>query len=209
MHSDHTIDYPELAFTLWWRRTEPLQVRGPVGVTEMTEGMYAMMAPDTRLRGSGTQPVGERAAWQVDVAEIEEGVVLEKDDIRIEAFSVNHGDIKPAFGYRITTEDKVIVISGDTAYSEKLKEMAAGADILFHEVISDSGLSRTSESFQAYHKSSHTTASDLGRLASEAQPGLLVLYHGLFYGVPESRIIDEIRSTWDGPVILANDLDIF
>jgi ribonuclease BN (tRNA processing enzyme) len=82
-------------------------------------------------------------------------------------------------------------------------------DLLFHEVISDSGLAKSSEFWQKYHRSAHTVASDLGNLASEARPGLLVLYHGLFYGVPEAIIVDEVEATYNGKVVLANDLDVF
>ena len=209
MHNDHTADYPVLAGTLWWRRTEPLRLFGPVGAADMTEGMYAMMQPDIRIRSGGSQPVQNAESFRVDVTEISEGTVFEADGMRVEAFEVNHGDIRPAYAYRITTGDKTIVISGDTAPSEKLVDMARGADLLFHEVISDGGLSRNSEAMQAYHKRSHTLASELGRIATEAQPGLLVLYHGLFYGVPEAQIVDEVRTTYDGPVVLADDLDIY
>ena len=87
--------------------------------------------------------------------------------------------------------------------------MARGADLLFHEVISESGLANTSSRYQAYHRKSHTTASDLGRLASEAKPGKLILYHALFYGVPEARVVDEVRATYKGEVVLASDLDVF
>ncbi|MDH4049492.1 MAG: MBL fold metallo-hydrolase [Gammaproteobacteria bacterium] len=209
MHGDHTMDYSELVYTLWWRRPGQLQAFGPPGMREMTSGMTAMMAPDVRTRTSSAQPVPNPEGYKVSVSEIEDGFVFEKGDLRIEAFEVNHGDIRPAFGYRITTGDKSIVISGDTAYSDRLLEMARGVDILIHEVISDSGLAKNSPGFQAYHRKSHTPASELGRLASEARPGLLVLYHGLYYGVPENIIVDEVRSTYDGPVVLANDLDIF
>ena len=149
------------------------------------------------------------ASYSPIVSEISEGVIFTRDDLRVEAFAVPHGDIRPAFGYRITTDDLTVVISGDTAYSEKIEQMATGADILIHEVISDAGLLRNSEGFQAYHKKSHTTATDLGRLAAAAKPGLLVLYHGLYYGLPEPVILDEVRSVYDGKVVLANDLDIY
>lgn len=148
-------------------------------------------------------------AYKVAVTEIEAGVVFTKDDLVIEAFDVPHGEVKPAFGYRITTDDKTIVISGDTAISEELLEKSRGVDLLFHEVISDSGLAGNTEFWQRYHKSYHTLASELGRLASEAQPGLLVLYHGLFYGVPEAVVVDEVKANYDGKVVLANDLDVF
>ena len=209
LHSDHTMDYSELAFTLWWRRRAPIFAWGPAGLEQMTQGMYEMMAPDTALRTSGVQPLQMPDAYKINTTEIEEGIVFQKDDLKVEAFLVNHGEIKPAFGYRITTDDKTIVISGDTAISKRVLEMSRGVDILFHEVISDSGLARNTEFWQKYHRSAHTVASDLGRLASEAQPGLLVLYHGLFYGVPEAVIVDEVRTTYDGEVVLADDLDVF
>ncbi len=209
LHSDHTMDYAELAFTAWWRRREALAAWGPAGLNDMTEGAFTMMAADTDIRVNGIQPVPNPDAYKVAVTEIEAGVVFTKDDLVIEAFDVLHGEVKPAFGYRITTDDKTIVISGDTAISEALLEKSRGVDLLFHEVISDSGLAGNTEFWQRYHKSYHTLASELGRLASEAQPGLLVLYHGLFYGVPEAVVVDEVKANYDGKVVLANDLDVF
>ena len=211
LHSDHTLDYVELSFTMWWRRFNRVLAFGPTGLKSMTEGMLAMMQPDIRVRESGSQPVNAPVAsiYEPLVTEISEGVVFEKDDLVVEAFKVNHGDIRPAFGYRITTDDKSIVISGDTAFSETLIEKARGVDLLFHEAISDAGLLRTSEAFQAYHKRSHTTATELARLARAARPGKLVVYHVLYYGLPEQTVLDEIRRDYDGEVVLANDLDLF
>jgi len=209
LHSDHTMDYPELAQTLWWRRRKPLSAFGPAGLAGMTEGIYRMLAADLDIRINGIQPVPNPDAYKVNVTEIEAGVVFEKDDLVVEAFDVPHGEVKPAFGYRVTTADRRIVISGDTALSDTLLEKARGVDLLFHEVISDSGLANNTEFWQRYHKSHHTLASDLGKLASEARPGLLVLYHGLYYGVPEAVILDEVKATYDGDVVLASDLDVF
>jgi ribonuclease BN (tRNA processing enzyme) len=187
MHSDHTMDYAELAATLWWRSRAPLSAWGPVGLEQMTNGMYEMMAPDTELRTGGAQPVEDSAARKIKVTEIEEGMVFRKDDLTVEAFAVKHGKIKPAFGYKITTDDRSIVISGDTSFSETLLEKSRGVDILFHEVISDSGLARNTEFWQNYHKSSHTLASE----------------------VPEPAIVDEVEANYDGKVILADDLDVY
>ena len=209
LHSDHTLDYAELNFTMWWRRRVPVRAFGPVGLAEMTTGMLHMMQPDINMRESSDQPIMMPQGYRPVVTEIEDGIVLEQDGLTVEAFGVNHGDSKPAFGFRVTTAEKRVVISGDTAINDRLREMAAGVDILIHEVISDRGLLRNSEGFQAYHRRSHTTASDLGRLAHEARPALLVLHHGLFYGIPEREILDEVRATYDGDVVLADDLDRF
>lgn len=121
LHSDHTLDYPELAATLWWRRDNHLNATGPVGLQAMTDGYYAMQAVDIGLRTGGNQPVKDPEMYKVNVTEIaEDGVVHEGNGVTVEAFTVDHGDIHPAYGYRITTPDRVVVFSGDTAYSENL-----------------------------------------------------------------------------------------
>ncbi len=50
-----------------------------------------------------------------------------------------HGTWPNAWGFRFTTPDRVIVVSGDCKPSEKLVEYATGADILVHEVYSQAG----------------------------------------------------------------------
>lgn len=209
LHSDHVLDYPELASTLWWRRTQKLQAWGPEGLQQMTTGMYEMMAPDIRIRTGGTQPVEHPDYYQVDVTEIGEGEIFNANSVRIEAFAVPHGEIRPAYGFRVSTPDKVIVISGDTSYSEKLIEMASGADILVHEVISEEALKGLSEFWQNYHTGAHTTTSRLAEVANRARPELLVLYHILFYGATPESVIAEIKRSYLGEVVLPDDLAIY
>ena len=209
LHSDHTMDFVELAYTMWWRRRDGLLAFGPDGLSNMTQALAQLMAADVSLRTGGNQPTPNPLGYKVSATEISEGIVFEKDGLIIEAFDVNHGHVKPAYGYKITTPDKVIVISGDTAYSETLAQKATGADILFHEVVSEAGLSGRSIFWQNYHTSAHTTSSNLAKLARSAKPAKLVLYHGLHFGAPEQKVVEEVRATWDGEIILANDLDIF
>lgn len=209
LHSDHTMDFSELAHTMWWRRNAGLRAWGPQGIERIANGMREMNSVDVEIRTGGLQPVQNPDGFRVSARTIEPGVLLEKDDLVIEAFAVDHGDIRPAFGFKVTTDDLSLVISGDTAYSETLVEKAQGVDLLFHEVISQQGLLRNSPGFQRYHNSAHTTSEELARLANIARPGLLVLYHGLFYGTEEELVLDEISAIYDGEVILAEDLDIF
>ena len=209
LHSDHMLDLVELAWTLWWRRTSQISVWGPTGLEATAKGMYEMMNADVRIRSSGAQTVVNPGFYRIIPTEIEEGVIFTNGGITIEAFTVAHGDISPAFGYRVTTPDKVVVISGDTSYSEKLAEMAKGADVLVHEVISNEGVSELSEDWRLYHSRSHTVTSELARVATEARPDLLVLYHVLFYGAPVETALTEVQALYDGEVVLANDLDVF
>lgn len=209
LHSDHTMDFSELAHTLWWRRSEGLRAWGPAGIERIADGLLEMIAVDTDFRINGRQPVANPGGFKVTPLTIEPGILLEKEDLLIEAFTVNHGDIEPAYGFKITTDDLSLVISGDTAYSDAVAEKAQGVDLLFHEVISLQGLLRNSPEFQRYHNSGHTTSEELARLANIARPELLVLYHGLFYGTEEDAVLDEISAIYDGEMILADDLEIF
>ncbi|SEG19051.1 MBL fold metallo-hydrolase [Marinobacterium lutimaris] len=211
LHSDHILDYPELASTYWWRRTEGnISVWGPTGLNEMTDGYYLMTKRDIELRTTGLNPVKDPTGYQYKTHEYDQGGWTVKDgDVTVEAFEVPHGDITPAFGYRITTPDKTIVISGDTSYSEKLVEMAKGADILVHEVICEEGWEKLPENWQKYHAAAHTKTDMLARVANEAKPGLLVLTHVLSYSAPRENTLTEVKALYDGEVVLAEDLDIY
>ena len=210
LHSDHTLDYPELAATYWWRCETPLRAWGPVGLQAMTDGYYDMQAADIEIRTSGSNPVNDPEAYRVDVTEIDEpGIVYDEGGVTVEAFAVNHGDIEPSYGYTVTTPDGKIVFSGDTAYSETVRDAARGADILVHEVISEEGWSALSKDWQAYHRAAHTLTGELARLAGEAGPELLVLTHILHYGAPIETALEEVQAQYDGRVVLGGDLDTF
>ena len=173
--------------------------------------MNRMMEVEAKLRAGGTPRDGIILldGYRVEATEITGGIVFEKGDLVIEAFPVPHGDIKPSLGYKITTADKSIVISGDTGFSKTIMEKARGVDLLFHEVISRKGLKNVSDFWRRYHTSSHTPTDELAELASNARPKKLVLYHLLFFGASEQEMLEEVRSGYDGEVILANDLDLF
>ncbi len=210
LHSDHTIDFAELVQTYWWRKDFKIQVYGPREIEAMAKGMDEMMASDVQFRIESIQPVKRKDAAQVDVHPIEAGgVVYQSEGITIEAFVVPHGEFKPAFGYKVSTPDKTIVISGDTAFSEDIIDKAKGADVLLHEVISQEGLNKLSKFWQDYHLAYHTPTGKVAEIANRAKPGLLVLYHALFYGAPEDSVLKEIKQLYDGEVVLANDLDVF
>ena len=210
LHSDHILDYPELAYTYWWRRNDQISVWGPTGLKAMTQGYYDMVQRDAELRINGRQPVKDPNGYQYITHEYDQGGWTVKDgDVTIEAFEVEHGEITPAFGYRVTTPDKTIVISGDTTDSEKLVEMSEDADILVHEVICEAGWSKLPENWQQYHDAAHTRTRDLARIANEVKPELLVLTHVLSYSAPREKTLKEVKALYDGDVTLAEDLDIY
>lgn len=208
LHSDHTAGYPDLILTPWvMGRDQPLTVYGPPGLTAMTEHLLEAYRADIEYRLFGLEPAMD-LGWQVITTEIEAGPIYDDGLVQVEAFPVCHGTWPHAFGYRFVTPDRTIVISGDTAPCNNIDKFARGADLLLHEVYFNEGFARRNEEWQAYHKTHHTSTSELGRIAAEAGPGLLVLYHTLFWGGSEAEILAEIGQHYDGPVVVGRDLQL-
>jgi len=209
LHSDHSAGLSDLILTPWvLERDEPLELYGPDGIEEMASNILEAYRADIDYRVYGLEPANN-TGWRVNAHTVEEGVVFEDDNVTVEAFRVRHGTWPNAYGYRFTTPDRVIVISGDAAPDEAMERFAKGADILIHEVYSVEGFRKRDPYWQKYHSSNHTSAHELGELASRAQPKLLVLYHVLFWGASEDTVLREVREKYSGEVVLADDLDVF
>lgn len=211
LHSDHTVGYPDLIFSPWvLGRKEPLEVYGPEGLDAMTEHILAAYQQDIYMRLYGLEPTSNKdQGYKVDVHEIKPGIVYQDSNITVEAFLVNHGSWPQAFGYKFVTADRTIVISGDTAPSESIVEACDGCDVLIHEVYSRAGFEKRRPEWQRYHSSFHTSTHELAELASRAKPGLLILYHQLFWGATEEELLSEIREIYKGKIVSGNDLDIY
>lgn len=217
LHSDHTLGLSDLILTPWvMGREEALNVYGPEGIKDMVENISKAYSIDIDGRLNNMEPINE-SGYKTNVVEIQEGLVYEDDNIKVEAFKVNHFPFD-AYGYKLTTADKVIVISGDTTPNGDLIENAKDCDVLIHEVFSSQGVKSRDMDWVMYHSLSHTSSIDLGKVAKAANPKLLVLYHQLFMTDPyydlellkkrEEEMIEEIRDNFDGEIISANDLDI-
>jgi len=209
LHSDHSVGYPDLIFSPWTLgRDKPLEVYGPEGTVQMTKHVLTAWGEDVRYRLYGLEPTNNQG-WRVNAHDISEGIIYKDENVTVEAFSVRHGSWPNAFGYRFTTPDRVIVISGDAAPSESVEKYSLGADILIHEVYSKKGLDERDTFWKTYHSNNHTSGVELGKIAERARPKLLILYHILFFGSDEEQIIDEIKQNFDGNVVMANDLDVY
>ena len=210
LHSDHTIGYPDLILSPWvLGRPTPLRVFGPPGVQAMTTALLEAFREDIRVRVEGPEQL-RRDLVAVDVTEIEPGIVYEDDVMRVEAFAVPHGTWEHAFGYRFTTDDRTIVISGDTGPFDGLAEIAAGADVLVHEVYGTTGLRQRETEIQRYHGSFHTSAVKVGQIAAAAGVGMVVLTHQLHLaGDTPEEMVEQVRLSFDGEVVYGRDLDVY
>jgi ribonuclease Z len=218
-HSDHTSGLPDLWLTGWLEsyfggRRAPFNVIGPVGTLDLTANLERAYAADIRIRIDDEQLCPEGISILAEEFS-GDGLVYEKDGVRVIAFEVDHGDVvKPAYGYRIEYDERCVVISGDTRYNENVVKHGAGADLLIHEVAA----ARPALMVEAYMQriiGHHTTPREAGLVFSRAQPRLAAYTHLV---LPASRtvlpvtvadVIAETRTTYKGPLEIGEDLMSF
>ena len=211
LHSDHTLGYPDLILTSWiMRRTSPLQVYGPTGLQRMTQHLLAAFSEDIRIRTEGLERE-VRGGYRAKVHEIREGVVYQQGGVRITAIRVSHGSWKEAYAYRIDTPGRSIVISGDTSPSKALVAASRGVDVLVHEVYLETHLKPEDRPggrfWPQYMREFHTSEVELGNIAAQARPKLLLLTHIIRFGGTDEELLDGVRKGgFNGPVIVGKDL---
>lgn len=206
LHSDHTIGLPDLLLTPWvLERNLPLELYGPVGTKHLADKIVEAYKADIDYRLNGLEPANENG-WKVNTHEFEnDGIIYTDSLVKVEAFHVEHGSWTNAFGFRFTTPDKIIVLSGDTRPCENILNYSKGVDILVHEVYSYHRWTKRNEFWKKYHAANHTSTFELGELAAKTQPGKLVLYHLLSWGDTEEDLLNEIATKYDGEVIVGRD----
>ncbi|NHU48696.1 MBL fold metallo-hydrolase [Rhodococcus sp. A14] len=142
--------------------------------------------------------------------EMEPFPVFEDDRVRVTATLVPHGPVYPSLAYRFDTEDGAVTFSGDTAKSPNVVRLARGSDILVHEVIDVDFYAQTSGSALVEHMiQAHTTAQDVGRVATDADVRQVVLSH-IGPGDPRQVTDDQwergVKATFAGTVTVGHDL---
>ncbi len=239
LHFDHIATYDYFVISSWIAgRSEPFKVFGPRGTQEMSESaIFGMHKVDLKFirhlirswPDEGTQPPVDQPP--VDVRDCDAGLIVENDRFRVTAIETPHYRSMGvrSLGYRVDCDWGSVVISGDTAPSSELTELARGADLLIHEcVIPDLNMTKGGK-FNATDEEKgrpegHTSPAQLGAIAEKAGVGKLVATHlppytssagavamsHKYYGPrrgPEiwDEFLASMRRHYSGPVILASD----
>jgi ribonuclease Z len=218
LHSDHVVGIPDLWLTGWLeasyaQRKGPFVIYGPKGTQALMDGLKAAYQWDikARIADQNLSP----ANIEAKVTEIKEGVVYEQDGVKVTAFEVDHGELlTPAFGYRVDYAGRSVTISGDTRFSENLIKHATGTDLLIHQVAAANDELVKIPSFKVI-LAHHTQPHEAGVVFTRVKPKLAVYYHFVLLGTPripaviEKEVFEMTRKTYDGPLLIGEDLMAF
>lgn len=209
LHSDHIVGLPDLWLTGWLigGRTSPLSLIGPAGTAEMAGYLEKAFAFDVRMRIEDDHQAV--AGGHFSARDIVQGLVYEEQGVRVTAFDVDHGIVKPALGYRIEYRGHVVVLSGDTRFSENVIEFSKGADLLIHEVVlAPTDINPSTRGYHAF--AHHTTPEQAAEVFSRVKPKLAVYSHIVSnWGVKDEELILRTRRLYSGPFEVGEDLMSF
>lgn len=203
------------------------------GITGMTDGVRRAFATDfnDRARDSNfTDPAALFDVHEIDLSEVwditPDGVPPRLDrpipiwrdgDVTVTATLVDHRPTAPAFAFRFDTPDGSVVISGDTAVSPNLIDLAHGCDYLIHEVIDSQYVEEltsrmpgdVAEPLREHLLTSHTAVEQVGSQVAEAAGAKnLILNHLVPANNPRKRW-EAAQTGYSGNLIVGEDLMVF
>jgi ribonuclease Z len=218
LHSDHIVSLPELVLFPWASqgRTAPLQVWGPDGTRSMVKHLLDAFSFDIQIRRDVDEKYSPEGI-RVIANDIREGVVHEANGVKVSAFFVDHGPVKPAFGYRVDYQGHSVVLSGDTKPSDSLVKFSQNVDVLIHELgqskqdprltgppdelIPGLRLTRRQARTIVDH---HTDAAEVGQVFQRVHPKLAVFSH--YPNVVQADVLRVVGQTYPGRVEFGEDL---
>jgi len=212
LHSDHVVGFPDLWLNGWTpaggSRTERLRIWGPSGTREMASYLQKAYEFDIRVRGNDDERFSAEGIM-VDALDITAGVVYDENGVLVTAFEVDHGPVKPAFGYRVDFAGRSVVLSGDTRFSENLIRASEGADLVIHEVVAPDAFPMPHSEATKKIIAHHTTPEQVGEVFSRVKPKLAVYSHISPGNVKVDDLIASTRKTYAGPLEVGADLMSF
>jgi ribonuclease Z len=215
LHSDHIVGIPDLWLTGWLgtayaQRKGPFRVYGPAGTKGLMDNLEKAYDWDIKTRIADQNLAPENVATAV--VEFTEGVVYDRDGVKVTAFEVDHGPlIKPAFGYRVDFGGRSVTVSGDTRFNENLIKHATGTDLLIHQVAAVREELLKNPVYQVI-LDHHTKPEEAGVVFTRAKPKLAVYYHFVLLGTPQvppltdKDVLEMTRKTYAGPLLIGEDL---
>ena len=213
-HSDHDADVGTVALLAWATNPQlPVTVWGPAPIRAQMAAYreYVRFDIDTRTADEG-RPDFDAMTRVVEFNE--EGLLLDDGKVKVRCVRNLHPPIRESYALRFDTPDRSVAFSGDTTYSPSVVALAKGADVLVHEVMYLPALDAliasepNAKTLREHLLASHSTPEQVGRVATEAGVGTLVLSHFVPGGpmVADQTWLAAVRPHFSGRIVIAHDL---
>jgi ribonuclease Z len=216
LHTDHFGDFAAYFIGGWvGGRQGPLHIYGPSGDRPETGTKYAIEHWEKALTWDIEGRAGRLPAsgGKVIVHEFdytgENAIVYQENGVTIRSWPANHV-INGSVSYRLDWNGLSFVFGGDTYPNQWFIKYAKGVDFSIHEcfiavpdLISKFGFS-VSNALEVGTQI-HTAPEAFGKVMSLTKPRMAVAYH--FFNDPDTGppVLEGIRSTYDGPLSMAED----
>ena len=220
LHADHFGSLAEL----WiggalMGRQKPLRVWGPSGPSEELGTAAAVNSLRDVYRWDLAGRVGlvDFRGYEMEVNEFdyrgENAVVYEENGVTIRSFPAIHSlDGPVSFG--LEWNGLKFIFGSDTYPNEWFIEYAKDADLVIHEcfvavpdLVKKMGF--TPEQALLVGTQIHTAPEAFGRVMTEVKPRMAVAYHFFKDFDTTGEVYERIRTTYDGPLSLAEDFMVW
>ena len=125
LHGDHFGGLPFLILDgQFSRRRKPLTVAGPPGLAQRLNEAMECLFP-------GSASVARR--FEVHTVELPPGARRQIGEVTVSAWAADHPSGAPALMLRLDLAGRAIGYTGDTAWNDRVPEVAAGADVFIAE----------------------------------------------------------------------------
>jgi ribonuclease Z len=178
LHSDHIADLGDVLITRWvttFTEQVPLTVIGPPGTAEVVDATLKAFSRDIGYRIAHHADLTAPPA--VEVSEYTEGVVWDRDGVRIVAAPTDHRPVAPTIGFRVEHQEASVVLAGDTVPCDTLDALAAGAGALVHTVIRRELIEALPQQRIRDICDYHSSVQQAAATAARAGVGILILTH--------------------------------
>jgi ribonuclease BN (tRNA processing enzyme) len=213
-HSDHNLELGPLLYNAWISGLrEPIYVYAPAGLTSLLSFYWQSNQFDieTRIKNEGRPDIRELVICH----EFSEGKLISNSDFEVTAMKNIHPPVIESYAFNFKLGNNTLVFSGDTAYCPALAPFAFNADYLVHEVMYvpavEEMVKRRPNAMKLKESilSHHTSAENVGRIASAAKVKNLVLNHFVpsdDISLTEKVWLNAVKPTYSGNIIVGKDL---
>ena len=221
MHLDHVGGIFPLFDAMGWSRNAPLHVWGSSGYTK-EQGVAAFVDHVQKaatwhnesklgiISSDGMTMIAHEFDYSKFNADNRRQLVYDKNGVKIYAFPLIH-TIYGAVGYRLEWNGLSMAFTGDSEPSTQEAIQSGGVDVFIHEVfLSPEQFAKKNNMPLKIAENivygAHTTPDSLGEVFKIAKPTLGVATHYFQDDDLIDPFFEGVGSTYDGPVVLAQDL---